>query len=991
MPSDHVVKNSAFVSYSRRDIDFVRQLVEAFKAHGRDVWVDWEDIPPTADWRQEIQDGIDSADDFIFVISPDSVSSEVCSEELARAIEHNKRLVPVLYRDVQDYKAIHEKLSSHNWIIFKDRDFDTVFKNLIAALDTDLDHTRAHTRLLTRAIEWDRKGRSASLLLRGQDLEEYANWWAQSTNKVPAPTALQVAYITASRQAVDARRRLMLTLMSVGLVVAVTLTIIAVYQTIQANEARNFAEAQQARAEREQANAQSLLLSDNASRAFVLEFDDHLGLVLAMAANRVGDPPAQSQRVLSEIAYSPGLRQHLAGHTKQISEVDISPDGRFGLSGSVDGSSVFFEIESGRELQRYINPDLMPVQSVALNPVDPQIAAAGLLDWSIVIWNTSTGEEIRRLGGIRTDHGHRGSVEALDISPDGQRLLSGSTDGTLILWNLETGEIIRVFGDENADARHAGTVNAVAFNHNATFAASGSADNRVIVWNIATGRGVAFPVRHRGPIHDIAYSANGARLLTASQDATAIEWNARNGQVLQVLGGTADISGHNAPIRGVVYNPDNTEIISASDDGYIIIWHAASGAPIHYLREIDLRSTPRSIALTRDGRRLLSGASQGTLSVWDVTNEAISQYFIDGHLAAITAVDYSPDDEYVVTVSQDFSGIVWRVSDGDIRYNLDGHQGRLNTVRYSADGELIATGADDGLMILWSMASGAEVRRIQASATAGVTVLAFTQDGCCLIAALDDGTLGLWDIESGELIRTYTGHERRVLSLDVSPDGRRFASGSVDGRIIIWEIESGAVVRDNFGLVYRSGLTSRVLSLAYSPDGTTLLAGALDGTINQWDAQTGASLVRFQSGDQSVWSLRYSPDGLYVVSGDSAGSVTLWDAQTGEALRRFREHNGAVQGVAFNSDGRRVLSGARDGIALLWDMPTLEDLLNWTENNRYIIALDCVEQSRYRIVSAECASQSEDETVALADLDENPAEATVTGVSDAVEDEGNTE
>src|SRR5690606_24719165 len=108
-------------------------------------WIDWEDIPPVADWRQEIHTGIDQADDFVFIISPDSVESQVCTEELARAIEYNKRLVPLLYREVTSYKSIHDSLSSHNWIFFNDETlFDQSFQKLVEALDTDLEYTRAH-------------------------------------------------------------------------------------------------------------------------------------------------------------------------------------------------------------------------------------------------------------------------------------------------------------------------------------------------------------------------------------------------------------------------------------------------------------------------------------------------------------------------------------------------------------------------------------------------------------------------------------------------------------------------------------------------------------------------------------------------------------------------------------------------------------------------------------------------------------------------------
>jgi hypothetical protein len=81
-----------FISYAREDIEFVRRLHEALANQGRDTWVDWEGIPPRAEWLAEIRTAIDSAAGFVFVISPDSIASQVCAAELQHAAERNKRV-----------------------------------------------------------------------------------------------------------------------------------------------------------------------------------------------------------------------------------------------------------------------------------------------------------------------------------------------------------------------------------------------------------------------------------------------------------------------------------------------------------------------------------------------------------------------------------------------------------------------------------------------------------------------------------------------------------------------------------------------------------------------------------------------------------------------------------------------------------------------------------------------------------------------------------
>ncbi len=72
----------SFMSYSRRDIEFARRLQQALADAGEETWVDWSGIPPTAAFALEIQKGIEAAENFVFLISPDSLAAtSYCSKE----------------------------------------------------------------------------------------------------------------------------------------------------------------------------------------------------------------------------------------------------------------------------------------------------------------------------------------------------------------------------------------------------------------------------------------------------------------------------------------------------------------------------------------------------------------------------------------------------------------------------------------------------------------------------------------------------------------------------------------------------------------------------------------------------------------------------------------------------------------------------------------------------------------------------------------------
>src|SRR5512143_405140 len=101
---------SVFISYSRKDKEFVRKLYDSLVANDVKAWVDWEGIPLSADWMDEITRAVNGADAFIVVISPDWLASDVCARELHLGLNSKKKLIPILHRNPDKGTAMHEKL-----------------------------------------------------------------------------------------------------------------------------------------------------------------------------------------------------------------------------------------------------------------------------------------------------------------------------------------------------------------------------------------------------------------------------------------------------------------------------------------------------------------------------------------------------------------------------------------------------------------------------------------------------------------------------------------------------------------------------------------------------------------------------------------------------------------------------------------------------------------------------------------------------------------
>ena len=107
-----------FVSYSRRDLDFAEQLVVALEALGYTVIIDRRGIHGAERWEDCLGQMIVECDTVVFVLTPASVASTVCRWEVDQAIEHRKRMVPVLAAPLDAASVPHPGLRDFNYIFF---------------------------------------------------------------------------------------------------------------------------------------------------------------------------------------------------------------------------------------------------------------------------------------------------------------------------------------------------------------------------------------------------------------------------------------------------------------------------------------------------------------------------------------------------------------------------------------------------------------------------------------------------------------------------------------------------------------------------------------------------------------------------------------------------------------------------------------------------------------------------------------------------------
>jgi WD40 repeat protein len=441
--------------------------------------------------------------------------------------------------------------------------------------------------------------------------------------------------------------------------------------------------------------------------------------------------------------------------------------------------------------------------------------------------------------------------------------------------------------------------------------AFGGLDGLVRLWKPL--RGTVIPLRgHADTVTTVALSPNGKLLVTAGDDGTPRVWDAATGAPV------AQLNGHVGSVGGASFSPDSREVVTIGD-ATARVWDALSGASIAVLRGHNPAAAPAvtSAGFDRDGKRILTGGSDGTYRLWDALPRRLT--FV--HPAAVTDAVVSPDGSLVLTAAEDGSARLWETSTGRLaRAKREAEfPSPLTAAAFAPDGRTFAVASSD--ILVWPPNGSEQDLFIQAGKDTYLTPtdVAFPPGWhgnaahVTILAASDHRRAAIW-FSTGDndprALQTFR-HRGAVMTAAYSPDGRRVLTASRDGTARVWSVASGKPLLTLRG---DKGFNAA----AYSSTGKRIVTAGADRVGRIWDARTGKELLELAGHTKALTSAAFSPDGSRVVTASNDKTARVWDARTGKLIAVLTDATGPVTSAAFGPGGRTLVTASADGKARLY-------------------------------------------------------------------------
>ncbi|KDN33909.1 hypothetical protein RSAG8_13001, partial [Rhizoctonia solani AG-8 WAC10335] len=350
------------------------------------------------------------------------------------------------------------------------------------------------------------------------------------------------------------------------------------------------------------------------------------------------------------------MSQPLKEHSHVIKMLAYSSDGTRIISYSnADSTLCLFDAQSATVALGAFSGHTASILSIDISP-DGKHLVSGSIDETLCVWDVVNGKLI--LGPLT---GHTKAVHFVQYSPDGNRILSCSWDRTLLQWDTQTGDSIQV----KSPIVHTTTpllnirnqiFASATYSPDCSFIASISSRGMDCIWDSITGEMVVGPIQGKTQGQSVMFSANGTTLFTGWKDGAVQAWGVKSSQLISSTqpAGYLEVSA----------------FAFSSDRLYNVVALSSHSGPTMYQRNTQTgEQTPgsftghtryiTSVQFSSDGTCIVSGAQDQTVHIWDAQTGTSIFGPLKGHTDWVQTVTYSPESTYVASASLDKTIRIW--------------------------------------------------------------------------------------------------------------------------------------------------------------------------------------------------------------------------------------------------------------------------------------------------------------------------------------------
>jgi WD40 repeat protein len=597
------------------------------------------------------------------------------------------------------------------------------------------------------------------------------------------------------------------------------------------------------------------------------------------------------------------------GHTAQVTDMDISKDGRYILSSSIDKKLILWDYITGYEIKSFTGTEYAST-SCAISSDNKYAVSCGF-DNYIRIWDIESGKQI--LAWDATEYGAN-KVRFINAT---DYIISAGRTGKINKWNYKTGELV------NSKDLHTGNLQALQIDKSGQFSVSAGQDKNIVIHNINNNETIHSFEAHTADITSLAVSSGNKYIASASYDMTVKVWNLETYELVY------DFNIPTQMLVDVDFSPDETKLAAISITGLIYEWDMKTGKKL--FEEPVNSPMGKVLRYTSDGRVIISCGYDASVKF---TNSVTGRFLREFKALSspIDAMNINESADLLATAHRDTFLRFFDLNTASMHKAIKTDKWLFSSVEFLDERNNLIASFSEGNPGIFDIIEQ-EIFPISTNHHMGLTDIKINAEHSLILTSSHDSSGLVTNINTGAILVNHK-HEHTVTSVAISPDEKFFFSAGLDGRILISEIESGRMIGEI------KDINKEVSVIATSPQKNLLAAGLWTGEIIIYDYKNLNELKRIKPHKWAVSDMVFSNDSKQILSAswDTNLKLTNW-AEDIEAAA-YTGHTNCISSVLFSPDQQYVISAG-------WD--NMIKILN-AEDLTEIVSIIFIDESDYLVV-----------------------------------------